>query len=595
MRITSLEITNYRTLESIVLRFPSAYSAICGANDSGKTNVVRAIRSLVRGEGRSARVRFSDEEGLSLKDDYPKWKGDDGAARTIKFRIALSVDANRDTGLAQFIVQQLSLKSTADNLDLLIDAEYHPGKKDPYVTVTIGGAQHADLKAQQVLQKLQSSRSIVFHNSTEIETRYIFPGGSVAGHIREISGQHESLVASMRKTVNRGLARISRAQQEELEGLLGRLQTKYKVGLSMPSFDFDYLPFSITLGDAKVEVPLDDWGSGTRNRTLVLLALFRAMEMAKSDASASKITPVIIIEEPESFLHPSAQAEFGRVLQDLAEEFQVQVLVTTHSPYLLNLRDPAANILLERSTSYKQLRATRVVDTSGDNWMSPFGQALGLGADVFKPWKAMMLGGADAILLVEGPIDKEYFELLRDDKHGDNRLLLQGDIVPYEGTGALSNSVLLRFVKNRHARMFVTFDMDCASQIEKTLVGLQMTKGEHYWPIGASGAGKRNIEGLLPEGTTRAVYNDNPDLVQAATSGTQEEQRSAKSKLKQLLLEHFKANAKPGSDFSAFYAVVKVINKALRCDPKPPKAPQHATKRAGRKKNLRAPDRGHRV
>ena len=105
----------------------------------------------------------------------------------------------------------------------------------------------------------------------------------------------------------------------------------------MPAFDFTYLPFSITLGDRRMEVPLDDWGSGTRNRTLVLLALFRARQIADSEASAGKITPVLIIEEPESFLHPSAQAEFGRVLQDLAEEFGVQVLVTTHSPYLLNL------------------------------------------------------------------------------------------------------------------------------------------------------------------------------------------------------------------------------------------------------------------
>ncbi|MGH7323112.1 MAG: AAA family ATPase, partial [Candidatus Rokuibacteriota bacterium] len=183
-----------------------------------------------------------------------------------------------------------------------------------------GHAKFSDLNAQQVLKKLQSSRSILFHNSTETETRYVYPRRSVAGHIREITGQHEPLVESMKKTVSRGLAKISKSQQAEFEGLLGRLQTKYKVGLSLPPFDFGYLPFSITLGDRKVEVPLDDWGSGTKNRTLILLALFRARQIGVSDPSASKITPVLIIEEPESFLHPSAQAEFGRVLQDLSEE-----------------------------------------------------------------------------------------------------------------------------------------------------------------------------------------------------------------------------------------------------------------------------------
>jgi putative ATP-dependent endonuclease of OLD family len=48
-----------------------------------------------------------------------------------------------------------------------------------------------------------------------------------------------------------------------------------------------------------------------------------------------------------------------------------------------------------------------------------------------------MLAGADTILLVEGDTDKKYFEMLRAPGHGSNRLLLQGDIVPYEGTGSL--------------------------------------------------------------------------------------------------------------------------------------------------------------
>ena len=79
----------------------------------------------------------------------------------------------------------------------------------------------------------------------------------------------------------------------------------------MPAFDFTSVPFSVTLGQKKCDVPLDDWGSGTKHHTLILLTLFRAKQVGDSEASASKITPVIIIEEPESFLHPAAQAEFG--------------------------------------------------------------------------------------------------------------------------------------------------------------------------------------------------------------------------------------------------------------------------------------------
>jgi len=563
MRLSSLKIRNYRTLESIDLALPSPYAAICGPNDSGKTNVIRAIRALVRGESPGP-FAFPDEEEFSLKDDYPKWKETEPAQREISFEVAIELDKTRDTGFYQFVAKQLSIQNPDNPLRLSIAVSFRAERPDPTVVVTTAGSAYSELNAQEVLKKLQSSRSILFHNSTETERRYVYPGGSVAGHIREITGQHESLVASMKKTVNRGLAKISKSQQAEFEGLLGRFQTKYKVGLSMPAFDFGYFPFSITLGDRKYEVPLDDWGSGTRNRTLVLLALFRARQIGDSEPSAAKITPVIVVEEPESFLHPSAQAEFGRVLQDLAEEFRVQVVVTTHSPYLLNLKDPASNILLRRRSAYRQLRETERVDTSDENWMAPFGQALGLDAEEFKPWKAMLLAGSDAILLVEGQTDKEYFEMLRDDAHGNNRLLVPGEIVSYEGTGALCNTVLLRFIGNRYRRFFVTFDLDAAERIERTLKSLQLEKGKHYLAIGLSAPGKRNIEGLLPESVTTSVYGANPDLVQAATAGTKEEQESAKNRLKKLLLDEFKKQATPGAEFfGGFYALSKAINKAL--------------------------------
>jgi energy-coupling factor transporter ATP-binding protein EcfA2 len=545
------------------LAFPSSYAAICGPNDSGKTNVVRALRALVRVEPPGP-FRFPDDDEFSRKDDYPKWKDTEPSKQEMSFDVEVELDGTRDIGFYQFVVTQLRLNGPANPLALQINVSYQGDKPEPNVVVRTGDATYSNLDAQQVLKKLQSSRSILFHNSTETETRYVYPRRSVAGHIREITGQHEPLVESMKKTVSRGLAKISKSQQAEFEGLLGRLQTKYKVGLSLPPFDFGYLPFSITLGDRKVEVPLDDWGSGTKNRTLILLALFRARQIGVSDPSASKITPVLIIEEPESFLHPSAQAEFGRVLQDLSEEFKVQVVVTTHSPYLLNLKDPASNILLSRRSSYSQLRETERVDTTGDNWMAPFGVALGLDTEEFKPWKDMMLGSADSILLVEGDTDKKYFEMLRKSEHGENRLLLQGDIVSYEGTGSLNNTVLLRFIKNRHRKFFVTFDLDAVDRVEKTLKSLQLEKHKHYVPIGHNTAGKRNIEGLLPEVVTKAVYEANANLVQAATAGTKEEQDSAKRRLKTLLLEEFEKKAIPGPEFfGSFYTLTKIINRAI--------------------------------
>lgn len=335
------------------------------------------------------------------------------------------------------------------------------------------------------------------------------------------------------------------------------------MGLSWPTFDLSYFPYDLTLGDGKIDVDLDDWGSGTRNRILVLLTIFRARQVAESDLSTSKVTPIIVIEEPESFLHPSAQAEFGRILQELAEEFKVQIIVTTHSPYMLNYKDPESNILLERRSVRRQLRQTERVDTSGENWMEPFAQALGLRDKSFHPWREIFLSGSRSILLVEGDVDKQYFEMLRGERHGDKRLRFNGDIFSYGGFGSLKSQTLLRFIKDKFGKIFITFDLDAENEIAKTLEELGFEKNRSYLPLGLNRPGKRCIEGLLPDSIRKEVYSSHPDLVDAL-QGMKDERQEAKRKLKQLLFEKFKEVAVPGEEyFGRFYEVVRVINRSL--------------------------------
>ena len=78
-------------------------------------------------------------------------------------------------------------------------------------------------------------------------------------------------------------------------------------------------------------------------------------------------------------------------------------------------------------------------------------------------------------------------------------------------------------------------------------------------------AGKRSIEGLLPDSIRSAVYTANPDVVLAATSGTTEERKQATRVLKNKMLAEFKSRATPGHEYYAgLYAVAKLANRALQ-------------------------------
>lgn len=111
---------------------------------------------------------------------------------------------------------------------------------------------------------------------------------------------------------------------------------------------------------------------------------------------------------------------------------------------------------------------------------------------------------------------------------------------------------------------FLTFDLDAEAELKRSLEILGLEKGKRYLPIGEDEPGRRDIEGLLPEEISRSVYSSNVDLVHGLRSNNTQERNEAKTKLKKVLLEAFKASAIPGdAHFGRFYKIIPFIQKAL--------------------------------
>ncbi|MFC3307498.1 AAA family ATPase, partial [Ottowia pentelensis] len=261
MKLASLSVRSYRTIDSIDLEFLGSYAALCGPNDSGKTNVIRAIRAMMREEDEG--VYFpGDDESVTVKNDFPKWLDTPPEQQTISISLRLQIDAQRDAGIYQFILRQLQIGEHPSGLEIAMSATYSGEGATPKVNVECDGKTFEGLEAQEVFKKLRTSKSMLFHNSPQSElARLRFREGF--GTLREVSGNSAEALAKLKKDMDRGLQKIAKNQQQELEALLGRLETKYRIGLSVAAFDLGWLPLNLTLGDSKHNVPLDNWGSGT--------------------------------------------------------------------------------------------------------------------------------------------------------------------------------------------------------------------------------------------------------------------------------------------------------------------------------------------
>lgn len=556
MKLSSIQVKNFRTLEDVTVHFNGYYTAISGQNNAGKTTLLRAIRHTFRDNSREFYFYRRPDE-ITYRDDRTQWaKKDDD----IVFDYVVAVSPTEDPGLFQFIEKFNEEKLPAHDARLQVKVAHKPNE-ETLCSCWVNEKELTSYAAKELLQKLKSSNLAFMHDSAHAFSPIYGAGGR---HLHELTFTTDELkeISQELAKVQTKIKKISKAHKTELSELLGHLEEKYEVDFSIPEGMFTgSIPFAVNLRDKNVDIPLNDWGSGTKNRTQIMMSILHATRI-RSKPDENKITPIIIIEEPESFLHPSAQAEFGRVLIDLANELKIQTVVTTHSPYMLCQSNIQSNVLLGRRTTYGKTKSTEVIEVQDDNWMEPFGNILGLNNAEFWPWKEVLFSGKQCVLLVEGEIDKSYFEHINNLGFSDLVLPKGLDIVPYEGKDALKNSILLKFIIDKFKKVLVTFDLDAKSELDRTMAQVGLVEGKGFLAVGSSKPGMQCIEGLLPERVLSKVYSANTDLVMALTSAESRDRKSAKSSLKQKLLAEFKSDSTIArDDLKPFLPVFKALAK----------------------------------
>lgn len=562
MKIKDIYLKNFRSFEDCIIEFEDFYTAICGKNNSGKSNIIRAILNVLERQ-------VINRNRINYHSDFPVWKSKSNK-ENIELRVRLLLDKKADIGLIKFL--QVFLQDTKDknqvfeikDTQLLITFKIAPIAKDSITEIIVDESVVIDkYKVGEILRRIHFAQVIIFHNSTQPYRPY---RNTYHGQVENIPIKTKESIESKVSQINKELSKAIQRHKSELQELIGRLQEKYEVGLTFSGLDMDYerIPYEISLGEKNFALPLDDWGSGTKNRTLILSSIFNAKNLIDQDDESNKITPIVLIEEPESFLHPSAQSEFGRILQDLSKELEIQVIATTHSPYLLSHHNPNSNILVKRNIHRNNTRESIIESIKGEKWREPFELALGMVGPEFETLKDAFFSKENSIMLMEGEIDIEYFNLLRDKRHGENRLKFTGELYSYGGFGFLNNPVLLKFIKERFNKLIVTLDLDAIPNVKSNFEKAGYIKDDDYFLIGQDKPGYRCVEGLIPDFIKTTVNSANSELVFALQSEDKDERMSAKDRLKALYLVEFKKDIKYDSTyFGEFYELSSKINKKL--------------------------------
>ncbi len=562
MRIASIKTKNYKTLSEFEADIDKNYCAISGKNNSGKSALIGIITGLFS-ETSYSPWAYKRTPGIDYKEDKTQWIKEN---EIVQYEITIILTKKDDPMIISFIEKISNIQTKTDEVLLKIDHLCSASDKNEF-KIRLDGANIDESSTKEIIQKLTQSNLVFLHNSTSNQQLSFY--GPRRRSLYEVSlndDEQKALIEANKKLKNK-LQNVAKEHKNELNKLLGKLSEKYDVNFTtLEGARTSEIPFSISLSDKNVDVPIDDWGSGTQNRTHILVSILKAKRIGSSAEETDKATPVVIIEEPESFLHPSAQAEFGKILRALSKELGIQIIVTTHCPYMLNIEEVSANILLTRKVRRNKLYETIRVEVNKKDWMTPFAEQLGITNADFNQWENAFTTDRSLVLLVEGEIDKQYLENLRDRKLGTEQLDENIEIIPYGGKDALKNTKLLQFIVNKFDSVFITFDLDCKKEISRSLESIGLKETSDFTPIGLDGSGKDCIEGLLPQRVMSEVVKDNTDLV-LQVSSTSSDRKKARDKLKKLYLDKFRNTDEiTDEEVKEFVKIIKMVNKALHSD-----------------------------
>lgn len=169
----------------------------------------------------------------------------------------------------------------------------------------------------------------------------------IVEHIRTLQN---NAVTSTKEKVNK--------IEEEISEYISRLFPQHKIMFdAKPENDIDkaYTPFKnnadLLMGkDGGYFSPIEKQGSGAR-RTVLWAVLKYLSESKNTNALKTERPHVLLLDEPEICLHPSAIREAANILYELPKTGKWQVMITSHSPVFIDLsRDNTTIIRVSRDS-----------------------------------------------------------------------------------------------------------------------------------------------------------------------------------------------------------------------------------------------------
>ena len=443
MHISSFQLNNYKSYyQSTPLTLTAGINLIVGPNHAGKTALLEGLRldfefNPYRSSKLRRRIQGKDKASSTARASFTLSRGEmwdilrDQRARfgiplTSGLLSEIQFEGTDDREQAQkfvdgvfskesYTIEALYTKSNDHNADRL-----SPAKFPSFGDYDAGGEEGEHPFAWC---RIDDEGRLVVVDTQRSGDRRFDVGFNVLDAIKERLYNFKAERFNVGKYVA-GLGRKLESDARNLPEVLGNLQgetpAKFRLlnqyfqtifpqvyeasARTVPNDSQPYGPsreiiiYEVESTDPEDAIPLNHSGTGLGQVLAMLYVLVQSSQ-----------PQVIIIDEPQSFLHPGA---VRKLFEILSLHPQHQYIISTHLPYIIHSASPATITLVTKERGREsQLQAIDVNETQ--ELSICFDQVGARLSDAY---------GADNILWVEGPTERDCFPMILE-KYSQQRLM----------------------------------------------------------------------------------------------------------------------------------------------------------------------------
>ena len=339
MKIEKVEIKNFRSIldgEFYIDRI----LAIIGQNNAGKSNIIAALDSF-----------FHPNNQLEF---YLNGKNSCGLPRRVPC-IIISFSDVTNQEFSSFISHNIiKIKQEFKNNKLLYYI-FNPNT-NRYEPLTIDITNYIDLVLIPVSRLPEIETNVLERDSIVYK--------AIETSLKRLSERRDTFSAQLRKAYDY----VARHAFEKIAKDINKYYMAADVRASIKkAVDIDSTILMQILGiniiEHDKEFPINYCGSGIQSLFVIGVYHYLSEQLG--------INYIIIIEEPEVNLHPQAQKRFINNVIRMKKENHNQVILSTHSPYIIDLLGHT-NLLLVKKTNHQKRGFISILTQLRKNFFSDY-------------------------------------------------------------------------------------------------------------------------------------------------------------------------------------------------------------------------------